>query len=253
MYKTILQKFGLKPTEIEVYTTLLELGEQPASLVAKKLNLKRTTVRVYLENLTKLGLIKFHWKDRAQYFSAETPEQALANLRIQQKKSINKMEKKLQDFATIIPELTSMIREDAYMPKVIFFEGTDQLKRMYKDTLTSESEILCLSSIEDMVELFGVQYDTWYVKKRVKKQIPLRYIAKDSKVERKERKKDKQFMRQSRFIPHSSFDISNEINIYDNKVSIITLRDEKIGILIESQEIYRTMKVIFETLWMVGQ
>lgn len=49
------------------------------------------------------------------------------------------------------------------------------------------------------------------------------------------------------------FNISNEINIYDNKVSIITLKEGKIGVLIESKEIYESMKTIFEILWMVGK
>jgi len=253
MYQKILQKFGLKAVEIEVYTILLQLGAQPASLIAKKLDLKRTTVRVYLENLTKMGLLKFQWKDRTQYFSAESPEQALSNLKNNHQKEVKKNEKKLADFASIIPELSSFVRTDAYLPKVTFYEGIDQLKRMYKDTLTSKSEILCLSSAKDMLSLFGQKYDDWYVKKRAKKQIPLRYITKKSDIEIEERKKDINFLRKSRFISKASFDISNEINIYDNKVSIITLRDEKIGLIIESKEIYQSMKIIFETLWSVGE
>ena len=56
-------------------------------------------------------------------------------------------------------------------------------------------------------------------------------------------------MRASRHLPAGIFDISNEINIYDGKVSIITLKNEKIGVLIQSQEIYNSMKVMFEVLW----
>jgi sugar-specific transcriptional regulator TrmB len=251
MYKNVLQKFGLKSVEVDAYTLLLGFGQQPASVIAKKLQIKRTTARVYLENLVKLGLVKFNWKDRTQYFFAENPEASLEILEQNKAKTFRKLEDNLNQFAAIMPELSSMVRQDSCIPKVVFYEGIDELKRMYQDTLTSDGEILCMSSVDDLKELFGEKYDNWYVKKRTKKGIPLRYIAKNTPEERVEQKKDKKFLRKSKLLPVAAFGISNEINIYDNKVSIITLKEEKIGVLIESKEIYQTMKIIFELLWSI--
>lgn len=252
MYQRVLQKFGLKNPEIDVYTLLLQLGAQPASIIAKKLQLKRTTTRTYLENLTKLGLIRFQLKDRTQYFFAEKPQAALDMLKNQKERAIHRLEENINAFGSIIPELNSLIQTDSLIPKITSYEGLDELKRMYQDTLTAETEILCLSSVDDLIELFGAEYDNWYVKKRAQKNIPLRYITKDTPQERQERQKDSELLRQSRLLPPHSFSISNEINIYDNKVSIITLKEEKIGVLIESQEIARTMRIIFEVLWGIG-
>jgi len=253
MYQSTLQKLGLKSEEIKTYTCLLELGMQPASIIGKKLNFKRTTVRGYLENLSKLGLVKFQLKDRTQYFYAEKPETSLKILEQQKEATMHKIEKNLDAFSSIIPELNSLIRFESNIPKVTFYEGIDELKRMYKDTLNAKSEILCLSSLEDILELFGEQYDTWYVKKRAKKQIHLRYLSKDTPTEREEKKKDKQLLRESRLLPAKTFGITNEINIYDDKISIITLKDERIGIIIESKEISQTMRIIFELIWSMGK
>lgn len=249
MYAEVLKNLGWSSEEVDVYIALLRLGTQPASVIARTLGKKRTTVRVYLEHLTKEGFLRFHWKGRTQYFTAEKPEQALDSLKYNKNKLIQQVDKNIRAFSAVLPELTSIVRHDVNIPKVTYYEGIHDLKRMYVDSLTSKTEILCLSSVEDLWYLFGKQYDQWYVKKRIKRKIPVRYIAKDTLFEKQETKKDKKYLRQSRHLPAKLFDISNEINIYDGKVSIITLKNEKIGVLIQSQEIYHSMKVMFEALW----
>lgn len=249
MYQTVLQNLGWSPEEVEVYTALLTLGTQPASVLARKIDKKRTTVRVYLEHLAKEGFVRFHWKGRTQYFTAEQPKEALEALQHNKLKAMEQWDQNIRAFSAVLPELSSIVRQDLHLPKVTFYEGIHDLKRMYADSLSSQTEILCLSSIEDLWDLFGKQYDQWYVTKRVKHRIPVRYLAKNTPVERQEAKKDKKYLRQSRHLAAKLFGISNEINIYDGKVSIITLKNEKIGILIQSQEIYQSMKVIFEVLW----
>lgn len=249
MYKNVLKNLGCSSEEVDVYTTLLQLGTQPASVVARNLDKKRTTVRVYLEHLTKEGFARFNWKGKTQYFTAEKPEEILKNLHHNKIKASERWDENIRAFSAILPELTSIVRQDVNVPKVTYYEGIQDLKRMYIDTLQSKTEILCLSSFADLLDLFGKQYDQWYVKKRIKNDIFLRYIAKDTLLERQETKKDKKYLRQSRHLSAKLFDISNEINIYDGKVSIITLKNEKIGVLIESKEIYHSMKVMFEILW----
>lgn len=249
MYENVLKNLGWSPEEVDVYITLLRLGTQPASVIARQLDKKRTTVRVYLEHLAKEGFIRFHWKGRTQYFTAEKPEDALEAIRHNKNKSIQQWDQHIRSFSAVLPELTSIVRHDLNIPKVTYYEGIHDLKRMYVDSLTSKTEILCLSSVEDLWDLFGKQYDQWYVTKRTKKGIPVRYIAKNTSLEKQETKKDAKYLRQSRHYPAQLFNISNEINIYDGKVSIITLKNEKIGVLIQSKEIYHSMKVMFETLW----
>ncbi|MBI5412022.1 hypothetical protein HZA43_02485 [Candidatus Peregrinibacteria bacterium] len=253
MYEKVLRTIGFSPEEIDIYVALLQLGTQPASALARHTQKKRTTVRVYLEHLVKEGFARFYWRGKTQHFTAEKPDEAFEALRQNKLKVLAKCDQNIRAFSAILPELSSVVRQDVTLPKVTFYEGTAELKRMYADSLTSKTEVLCLSSIEDLWDLFGKQYDQWYVTKRMKKGIPVRYIAKDTALEKDEVKKDKKYLRQSRHLAPKSFGISNEINIYDGKVSIITLKNEKIGILIQSQEIYQSMKVIFELLWKMGK
>jgi sugar-specific transcriptional regulator TrmB len=249
MYEKVLHTLGFRLDEIDVYVALLQLGTQPASVLARKVNKKRTTVRVYLEHLAKEGFVRFHWRGRTQYFTAEKPPQALEALRQNKVKALQKWDHDIQAFSVVLPELEALARPDKNVPRVTYFEGIYELKRMYADTLSSKTEVLCLNSVEDLWDLFGKNYDSWYIKKRIKKGISVRYLAKDTPLERQEARKDKKYHRISRHLPANLFDISNEINIYDGKVSIITLKNERIGILIQSEEIYQSMKIMFELLW----
>ena len=52
-------------------------------------------------------------------------------------------------------------------------------------------------------------------------------------------------LRTSALVPKTIFDIRPEIQMYDNKVNIVSWK-EKLGIIIESQEIADAMKAIFE-------
>ena len=60
---------------------------------------------------------------------------------------------------------------------------------------------------------------------------------------------DQQYYRKMRLIPEDQFNFTNEINIYDDKVSIISFKDELIGMIIESNEISSSQRAIFDMCW----
>jgi len=51
-----LQKSGLLKNEANIYILLFQLGSQPASVLAKKLEIPRSTSGFYLEELYKKGV-----------------------------------------------------------------------------------------------------------------------------------------------------------------------------------------------------
>ena len=62
------------------------------------------------------------------------------------------------------------------------------------------------------------------------------------------KKKDVEEMRQLSLVPKDKYNFTPDIEIYDNKVMIASWK-EKLGIIIESQEISDAMKKIFELSW----
>ena len=50
-------------------------------------------------------------------------------------------------------------------------------------------------------------------------------------------------------MPTEQFAFTNEINIYDDKVAIISFKEELIGMIIESHEISESQRAIFNNCW----
>lgn len=76
MKKEIIERLhdlGLKPSEVRVYVALTELGESPASVIAKKSDMPRTTVLSILEKLVEEHYVSMHRYRGTTYFWVESP------------------------------------------------------------------------------------------------------------------------------------------------------------------------------------
>jgi sugar-specific transcriptional regulator TrmB len=72
--KSTLTELGFKSNEVKVYLALTKLGESPASRVAKKADLPRTTVISILEKLASDGMLSTHKYKGAFYYWIESPK-----------------------------------------------------------------------------------------------------------------------------------------------------------------------------------
>jgi hypothetical protein len=66
------------------------------------------------------------------------------------------------------------------------------------------------------------------------------------------KQRDKQELRETRMLPKDYFHSNIEIGIYGSKVFVIDYKQE-FGFIVESEEITRTMKMIFELIWGSGK
>ena len=256
MLKSLLQKIGLSDKDAEVYLACLELGTQPASVIAKKAGLKRPTTYLILEALLKKGLVSEYTGSSVKYFTAVSPEYLL-NFVEKQRRELTSHQRELEQY---LPQLQSLSNPYSLNPKVRFYEGIDGIERVMDDTLSvQKTEILSYSSIDRWFSREDLQqYITQYGKRRVlEKKIPLRGIVIDSVLARQYLEKDypdSPELTQTRWFPQDISNFHNEINIYDNKVAICSLgRHELIGLIIESSEIADSQRVIFELAWKAAQ
>ena len=255
MLNNVLQKIGLSDKDSEAYLACLELGTQPASVIAKKAGLKRPTTYLILEGLLKKGLVSEYTGSNVKYFTAVAPEYLL-NYIDKQRRELTSHQRELEEY---LPQLQSLSNPYTLNPKVRFYEGMAGIERVMNDTLTSTEPLRCFSTINTWFERQDTKdYIIWYGKERIKnKKIPLRGIITDNPTSRKYLEDDysdpdaQHQMSHFRWLPS---DISgvfyNEINIYDNKMAIACLgKNEMLGIIIESESIANTQKSIFEVAW----
>lgn len=88
-----------------------------------------------------------------------------------------------------------------------------------------------------------------YYKRRAKKGIAIRAIFPRTEAALELVTHNVYEKRETVLVPADTYKFSPEINIYDNKVMIADWR-EKLGIIIESQEIADAMKKTYELAWL---
>lgn len=253
MLNQILQKIGLSEKDAEVYLAALELGTQPASVIAKKAGLKRPTTYLILESLLKRGLVSEYNGSNVKYFTAVSPEYLL-NYVEKQRRDLTSHQRELEQF---LPQFNSLSNPYSLNPKVRFYEGMEGIERVMNDTLTAQTSLACYVKIDAWFSRQDTRdYITWYGKQRVHaKKIPIRGISVDTAMSRKYLEQDYPEIRDHsmshfRWLPQDIQDFTNEINVYDNKMAIACLgKNELLGIIIESESIAHTQRAIFESAW----
>ena len=241
-FKKSLEYIGFSEKEVSVYLALLELGRGTVTEISRKAGINRPTGYHILSSLESKELVKTSGKEPKQEYVAESPDQ-IEKLLL---KKIENDEASLKEARKVIPELKS-IHNVADRPKVLFYEGREGMEKVYEDTLTSTEPIRAYASVENMhAGLPG--YFPEYYKRRSGKGISIRAIVPDSATGRERKSLDGKEKRETALVPVSAFNFIPEINIYDNKVMIASLR-EKLGIIIESAEIAEAMKKIYELAW----
>lgn len=238
-----LNVFGLSDKESRVYTALLELGTSIVTDIAQKSGINRSTTYVVLEELARKSLVSISDEKAKRQYTAEPPERLIQLLEEQAKNAAKAVNAARQ----ILPELKSLYTGVGMKPRVSFYEGTEGLVSVYEDTLTSTETIRAYASIENMHAALGDYFPAYY-ERRAGKGVPIRSIHPDTPEARERVRHDKDEARDSALISHEEYDLSPEINIYDNKLVFMSLR-EKFGLIIESEELASAMKKIFELSW----
>lgn len=229
----LFKNYGLNEKEVKIYLTLLELSEALPSVIARKADLKRPTTYVILEQLQKKGLVSRFKKQRNLYFRATNPNQFF-----------EEQEAKLKMFKESLPGLIALNRKFEITPQMSLFEGQEGLVQIMEDTLTTTTELLCWADIQLATDSVLTDYYPTYIRKKVERKLWLKGIFCYDQVALRFKKNGLKELREIYLIPKTTFPFKNEINIYDDKVAIISHQDE-IGVIIQNQNIADTQRAIF--------
>jgi sugar-specific transcriptional regulator TrmB len=241
-----LQKLGLSDKEAKVYLSSLELGPSPVQVIAQKAGVNRATTYVMIESLISRGLMSSFEKGKKRYFTAESPDQLMTLL----KKEEAEIETKIKQLEDVIPELKMVFASADEKPKVRFFEGVDGGRVIQEDILNSKfdsmEEILF---IDDFYKIFPPhEKDHRHNSARKFKDIPLKTIY-TSKIYKKLLSGEEWVNHNVRRLPFEKFPYPVDITIYGKKVAIVVCQNKAIGVIIESEEIAKALRAIFNLAW----
>lgn len=240
-----LKQIGLGEKEAKVYLAALELGPTNIQNLTKKSEIKRSTVYEMIKDLKEEGLLTETTKGKRKIFIAAEPE----NL----KRNIKSKEQLLND---ILPELKSLSNIGFVKPKITFYEGREELREIWHDTLRTTSKIsYWISPIQSINATVGEEFLNKYVEERTKKGIWVKSIhitSQKASYKYIEPQFHEKTLRKMRFTP-LEIDISNTIAIWDDKVAIMSSQKEGFGFIVESKDYAKSMKVFHDLLWNISK
>ncbi len=242
--KSELQKLGLTDEEIGVYLACLEINGGPVSVIARKAGVHRVSCYHTIENLLKKKLLSEYNRNGVKCFVPESPEklEELAMERVYLAKSI-------------IPQLKSLASVSGFRPRIRFYEGMDGIERVINESLSSESEILSYTNLQQVLTAIPVFFKD-YTNKRLKKGIKIRYLSPNTvesvrAIDPFLPKDYDENLIEILLVNKDQFPFENDVLIFGDAVGIVSLNpDELLGIIVESPTFAKTMKAVFDLAWL---
>ncbi len=239
-FSSLLSEFNLEEREARVYLSCLKLGQATAGQISDDATIQRTYTYPILESLFDKGLVsevEIRGKKTYSAVSIEHFKEIQAN--------------KLARLEATLPELKALQLLVGDRPKVRFLEGKEGIFAAQQETLELPrgGEILAYATAEGFYK-HDPDFALRGIRERVKRGIRARALAADTEETRKYTDHDKKQLRTTRLVPAETFPFTNEINIWSNKVSIMSMQGELLAVVIESESVASTQRSIFELAWL---
>jgi HTH-type transcriptional regulator, sugar sensing transcriptional regulator len=244
MYEQTLTAAGLEPDQALIYETLLHAGPMKAGDISFKSGIKRGLTYKILDELTSLGLVS-KAEAKVAVFEPTHP----AKLKEFSEKQEAKIRTAQLALDGIIGQLVSDYNLSLGKPGVRFYEGKEGIKKVLEDNLDSKTEIYGYFDVAAIMKYIP-DINLEYVKKRERRNLKKRGIYLDTPDNRKYLQGYHTSITSNRFLSAESLPFESIMQIYDGKISYVTLRPDKMfGVIINDQLIYNMHKILFEALW----
>lgn len=251
MLNDFLSRIGLTENEKKIYLHLLKTGSSIASMIGKRLTIKRVTVYASLQTLIKKELITSFQKNNVTYFQTASPEDIVRFCEIRINRDLelkNEAERLLVHLKTIQASQAKPILE--IKDKLKYYQGLEAVKRLINETLDEgKKEQLCFGLNKYHTENF---WDEWvdYTQRRTKVGMNVRSVQPDIFPAKAYKKRDKNELRVTRLIPHTKFPAHSELNVIGDMVALFTSHGkEPTGMKFYSKDMAQVLRSLFELAW----
>ncbi len=244
MNQKILQKLGMTAAEIKIYLKLLELGSSSAGGLSKRLEENRTSTYSLLQSLQKKGLVSYAIQHGVKNFVPMDPS-ILVNSYVEGASSLKKL----------LPELAAIYNTSPKKPKITFYEGVNGIKQLCEILLeVPGSTRYSFMGVDERTVHPEIEkyFEQDFINRRIKLGIKFRAIVTGEIpfASGHEKTDDKQ-LRELRRVDPKKFPMNIQIDIFPrNKVAIYSYnKEEMMGVIIEHESFYLTMKTVFQLAW----
>jgi sugar-specific transcriptional regulator TrmB len=247
MLHQILPHIGLNEKETEIFMQTAKLGGAPASRIAQKTSIKRTTCYQILEQLCERKIMQRHIHAKTRYYTSATiPE--LLDIFEKQIENLNSAHTQLQENQK---HLEKMYNKTIGETEIIFYEGWDDIKNIYDQILNEkDKDIYSIMKKQDTKDHPLSSYWKQYLARRIKaKKHSYSLVPKtdDTNIYVTSSYREK---RDTLTVPPKDIAIFGDIKVSGKSTAIISQHEGRIfGILIKDEKIAKMFKDILRALW----
>ncbi len=241
--ENFLSSIGLNSKEIKIFITLISLGAQPVSVLAKHVGLARSTTYSLLDGLIDKKVIRTFERFGIKY--VQTLSLEALQLLLEREKL--KLEEKQKTLLQIAPEYKALQHHLGIKPRVNFYEGFDKIPTMFESALR-KNEFMAYFNAES-----AEKHMSEYVRKvpetikRMEKSA--RELVVQNAVGTEYRNQYETNRHQIRYLP-KEFEFESDTIITEEAVYMIAYGENEIsGIEIFQKSLAETQRVLFEYLW----
>lgn len=245
-YTESLIKLGLTPDQAKIYEVLVSSPILPAKMVAQRAGVSRELTYVVLKQLEDLDLIEKSTNTRITMFRAKNPR-SIKKVLEKKQEAFQTAEKAYQD---IIGSLIGDFNIAHSKPFIRFYEGVDGLQKTYDHLLKYAKTVYVIRSLYDYENPIIRKMVSEQIKKQAEKKIRsyvltphLPHMSPD----RLRHDLDRNITR--KVVPKEKFSLPSQVIIYNNTVSITSMKKELVTTIIENEDIANTLKTLFIYMW----
>lgn len=237
MHENDLLRLGFSDKEARVYLALIHYGASPASTLARRTHIKRTSMYDVLNALLSKNIIRTYKQGLHTYFVIDDVNKLLLHEK-QRLHLAESLVKNLKASQHLNPGI-----------QVHHYKGIEGYREMYEDILRSDpGELLGWVNLDTFLAAIDPKREKEWTKERVGKNIRARLIMQKTELTRAFKKDDPHHLRETRFFPPEQ-KFATTCLLYKGFIAFFDSREDITGIRIHHQELFQMQRSIFEINW----
>ncbi len=230
----IFRSLGFSDGETKTYLNVLETGPSTVIDITKKTRLSRQTIYNAIETLVEKGLMSTVTKGKKRYYIAEPPEKLYSYV----KRKELEFRDKASDIERAMPELNLL--QGGERPTVKVIEGKEGVHAYITDMeFLQEKTCYELTDLEALLSTLDKK-DVQSLQEHLKKARTEFYGIYSGAPAGKTAKSNRYFL------PDSKGGFKSSISVYGKKIDITTFQGKMYTILIESETLANTFRLLFD-------
>jgi|TARA_B100001245_G_scaffold29388_1_gene19029 predicted transcriptional regulator len=250
MNEAILQEAGLTDAEAHVYALLVKNSPSTPPALAEMSGESRTNTYKLLDTLEEMGLVARDESQKKLRYWANNPSHLLDQLK-KQRSDVEAAERRFQQS---LPLLVEEYFKYSEQPAIRYFHGVDGVKKIYKDQLKTGQPITQIFS-PALIDIMGKQ-NAHLLRNEFPKHDISQHVffgdaapyVKSDEPSMTVAESDKIMKMTRTWLDENDLKQPVEWTVYGDKLSIVSLGNELIGMIIESPQIAASFREILALL-----